>query len=528
MIGSPADGISVRTAIGLIVLYCLLHYLIRLWESPVFSLDEAEQILMSQKLDWGYRFRHPPLISWIYAGAELSVSLSRPVFFGLKYAIMAGGFVAFFFAARIVLRRVDWALAATASWAMTYVLGWWPHADLMHTVLLMSLLSVSLWTGLLAFSRGKWTDWLWFGVSIGLGALSKYVHAAFPAALILAALTLAPYRASLRPLRLFASLAVAALILAPYGIWVASYGYSLPELASGVTRQMPGADGMPSWLAGILAYLEAVLSFLLPFLLVAVLVFPGSVRGLARPDLESGAVDRNAVSLLWRATLIALAGGLIALLVTGGEHFKNRWMHQSLLAVPILLLAAALSRGASGKRLKIYLGIAAGFVVLVIGVRIAAWPLSPAFDCGKCRPYQPVGVWAEDLQKAGFRSGTLVGRDHQIVGNLHWLLKRAPGAAEVRTVDASFPLHVYPAPSVQAGQCLAVWRGQGDMPEPLARYLADEMAVAPVNRSPELTFTRPILAPFGFNSEKSNAQPGTEQRTETLNIRFLPASAACQ
>src|SRR5262249_39051438 len=144
------DSIRVSTAwaITVVLAYCTLHWMIRLATSPVYTVDEAEQLLMSQTLDVGYRFRHPPLITWIYALTEQVFGLSRPVFFAVKYVIMAAGLIAFYFAARLAFRHSSksdqFAAAATAAWALVYYPAWGHHEDLTHTVLLFTLLAFTL------------------------------------------------------------------------------------------------------------------------------------------------------------------------------------------------------------------------------------------------------------------------------------------------------------------------------------------------------------------------------------------------
>ncbi|MEM8785489.1 MAG: glycosyltransferase family 39 protein, partial [Pseudomonadota bacterium] len=171
-----------RTRIVLFILigYCVLHFIVRLTVSPVFSLDEAEQMLFSQDLQWGYRFRHPPLITWLTALTQEVFGLNRWSFFALKYAIMAGGFVALFFAAQEILKDTRLAASATFLWGLTYVLGWYPHADLMHTVLLTSLLAACLHAFTRILNHGGWLDYTYFGITLGLGFLAKYVFAILP------------------------------------------------------------------------------------------------------------------------------------------------------------------------------------------------------------------------------------------------------------------------------------------------------------------------------------------------------------
>src|SRR6202000_1619367 len=121
-----ADPSSV---LAFFVLYCAIHFLVRYLLSPNFTLDESEQMLFGQSLQWGYRFRHPPLITWLTWGTLTATGNSRAAFF-FKYVIMSGALAAYFAAARIVIRDVRMAALATFALLTTFVMGFLPHVDL--------------------------------------------------------------------------------------------------------------------------------------------------------------------------------------------------------------------------------------------------------------------------------------------------------------------------------------------------------------------------------------------------------------
>lgn len=63
---------------------------------------------------------------------------------------------------------------------------------------------------------------------------------------------------------------------------------------------------------------------------------------------------------------------------------------------------------------------------------------------GGCRPYTPVKEWAEELKKAGFTEGTIVGADRHLTGNLRAAFPRAC------VIDAAMPPEAFPATSTGA------------------------------------------------------------------------------
>src|SRR5215471_15808300 len=113
-------------AVMILAVYCLAHLVIRTMLSPNLSLDEAEQVLFGESLQWGYRFRHPPLITWLVYAVLEPTNANRAALFFLKYALMAAGLFAYFAAARIVLKDVRLALLATLGLLTTFVMGFLP------------------------------------------------------------------------------------------------------------------------------------------------------------------------------------------------------------------------------------------------------------------------------------------------------------------------------------------------------------------------------------------------------------------
>jgi hypothetical protein len=105
---------------------------------------------------------------------------------------------------------------------------------------------------------------------------------------------------------------------------------------------------------------------------------------------------------------------------------------------------------------------------------------------GGCRPYTPVKEWAEELKKAGFDEGTIVGADRHLTGNLRAAFPRA------RVIDAAMPPEAFPAPHTN-GACLVVWRDTefneqrniAVMPRELVAYLTDRLYAFPHDQGAE-------------------------------------------
>jgi hypothetical protein len=122
----------------LIFAFCVVHWAIRVAIAPVYTIEEANQLLLSQSLQVGYEARQPPLLTWLYALAIRGAGLSAPIVFGVKYLLLFTGLAFYYLSARNVLVRPGVSAAATAAWALTFVVGWGVHEDLLGAVALMA------------------------------------------------------------------------------------------------------------------------------------------------------------------------------------------------------------------------------------------------------------------------------------------------------------------------------------------------------------------------------------------------------
>ncbi len=444
-----------NVVVALILGYCLVHFLVRLSLSPVYSIDEAEQVLFAQELSWGYRFRHPPLITWMVWAVQEVFGVTRPALFALKYMIMAGGFVALFYAGKAILRETRLAALATAAFTLTYTVGYYPHLDLMHTVLLTALLGAGLWSLTQVIEHGRWRDYLLYGLITALGILSKYVYGIFALGAVIAVFAVPMIRARIAPARALASLALTLLLLAPYGAWVLSYDYSMVDLAQTMTEAETGGVDPAGWARGTGMLAFSLLEFTLPFSLIFIALFWPSLR--PGPDRAASDLADLRTGYLRLLEIVMIAGALMMLAAVffgGATHFKGRWMHQVLMGLPIyLFLRASLSPvPPSLPRLKVYGGLVAATALLVVAARIVSYDMNIK-SCSKCWEYQPFADYADDLRQHGFIDGTILVNNMYLGGNLR---AQFPDA---RVLIHGYPLSIFPkTQSAQnAGSCLIAW-----------------------------------------------------------------------
>ena len=159
--------------------------------------------------------------------------------------------------------------------------------------------------------------------------------------------------------------------------------------------------------------------------------------------------------------------------------------------------------------LRAFAAIVIVSIVAVLGGRLVEWQLDirTCDESDGCTAYAPITEWAEELRKAGFEGGTIVGADRQLTGNLRAALP------EARVLDASLAPAAFPPPRIQ-GACVAVWRNYTIMPEALHDYLVEQLGTVPEDRGPEGAIRRNLRM--------------SDSKGATLYYYFVQPSADCR
>ena len=442
-----------------IAAYCFVHLALRLALSPIYSLDEAEQVQFAQSLEWGYRFRHPPLMTWMVWTTQALFGLDRLAFFALKYLLMAAGYAFLFLAARRLLQDTRLATLATGSYTLIYAMGYLAHIDLMHTIVLTTMLAACLFVAVRAIEDRRLKDYAWLGLVIGLGLLSKYLFVFLPAALIVVALTWPALRRRVRWDGVVIAIGISAIVIAPFAVWVLAYDYSFIDLGRSVTGAT--ATGPAVWFQALAGLAQALIMFPMPLLAVFVAVFPASLVALARNNPATAEQRR----LLALTMVVATAALACALLVVDATALRERWLHPVLLPLPIYLFLLLKDAPPSRARVLGFLSIIIAVAIGAAAMRVVTYAIE-ADGCRECRQHAPFAALADQLRDLGFQEGTIYVDDHFVGGNL-----RAEFPAS-RVLDAGYPPSIFPG-EPRDGQCLLVWRrGDGPLPAAMAAGFA--------------------------------------------------------
>jgi hypothetical protein len=477
-----------QSVISFLFLYCALHFLVRAVITPNFTLDESEQMLFSQTLQWSYRPGHAPLITWLSWASLAATGGSRTAFLLLKYLVMALGLMAYFGAVRIVIRDTLYAALATFALLATLSMGYLPLIDKPQTVLLATMLAAYMWADARVLTRGTWLDHLILGVVTGLGILSGYIFLVMPAALGIGAALTPSLRVRLKPLPLLLAGVVAVGIVAPYAMWA----------PAGIDAAL-GSNSV-GWAKGIGNLVIALVTFLLP----AALIFPLLYWRACRP-LAGVQTDPNDRAWL-RAYEIALIAGVV--IVTGAVFFlqaetlKAGGPYAVMLLLPVYAFLRVRIAGGTDRSNKIFVAIVGIFVLVVIGARIAIYE-THADDCKACHEYWPMPTYTDGLRQAGFQQGTIMGATYDLAGNLRYRFPQS------RVVTPDYPPSVFgPDPG---GQCLVVWEGEKDAPKATLDYLANALHAKVTSASMRGDITAKLLT--------------SKKRFDTMSYILLPSGA---
>ncbi|MFN3614625.1 MAG: glycosyltransferase family 39 protein [Rubrimonas sp.] len=422
------------------------HGLLRWAASGTIGVDDATETVYAQTLSPGYQTLQPPLYNWLLHLTQGLVGTGVVSFLILKYALLAVGTGAMHAAARLALPDARAAALAALSLSALYQIGWNAHEGVTHSAALIAT-TLLAWAGFMAMvARPSLPRALAFGAAAGLGMLSKH---GFPAALALmavGALATPTVRARLRPDLLLAAAAVAGLIYAPYGLWLAAQEGGVLTSADQTlrAREGPGAAVMA---LRALAMPVLFLSPLAPLLLA--LRLWGSRR--AGPAPAPPPADPDWTGFLGAATAAAVVGLLVATLALNLTTLKERHMHPLFLAAPLWLWAWALRPWGGVPPVRACAGALLGLAALALALRAAGLLIpGPPFCPGHCRPVKPFDALGPALLADGAGTATLVAGDPFVAGNLRRLL---PQARIVLPTAETTP----PALGAARLQCRLVW-----------------------------------------------------------------------
>ena len=440
MLGRAVDGLASPRIFPVVVVgYAAMIFVLRGFMFPAASGDEAEQLLFSQQLAWGYHVRNPPLYTWMVIGATQvlgvvihAVTLVKVTFLTLTYLFL-------YYAGRRIFRDPALAALAALSPLAIYYVAWDAVLGYSHSIALMAACAATFWALLRLADRGSFAGYLVLGACLGVGFLVKYNFAIFVGALGLAAWADRDLRRRLMDRRMPAALALAAAMALPHYIWLSPH-------AGSAIAEVTGEVGISAMAGGVadmaLAYSNFHLSLLL---LVAVLFWPSLTRKGSPAGPKAGR-QRLLANFLLAAFVIFLAYTLLS----GTARFRTHYLF-ILIPLPLYLFCRIEAAGYTKASLRRFAGALVLLTAVVAGGLVVKYAGDPLW-CRKCTLHVPYAELARELRSRGFEGGKIISWFHPylISGNLRPYF---PGSA-----IASLKYPIFNPPGLRApGPCLAIW-----------------------------------------------------------------------
>ncbi|RCW65605.1 4-amino-4-deoxy-L-arabinose transferase-like glycosyltransferase [Pseudorhodoferax soli] len=425
---------------GWLLLYFAAHVLGRVLVSPALELDEAEQAVWTQHLQWGYGAQ-PPLYTWLQWAVFQVLGASVFTLSLLKNALLALAYVCVYLAGRTLMPASLAALGA-ATMLLLPQIGWEASRDLTHSVLLTTVSAATLAVVLALLRRPRPALYLLTGFVAGLGLLSKYSYAGFLAVLLLALLAGRDTRAVLLSRWTLAAIALAALMVLPHGLWVLQHWSLAVESTAGkLTGKIPVSFAHGLWL-GLSSMVLAVLAFSGLWALTMGLLFGRTaVQAWSRWWRPAAAPPGGGLHLqaLWRRYFVALGLLFLAMMVFGEvTRFKDRWMMPFLFLLPVAFFSCApeLAQHARLPRLRRVLLSVAVLVLVLLTARVP-------YNAMRDKPdelNQPVRELAQALRARGYAGkGIILSNDRTLAGALRLQFPRAHIEVDGGEGDSSLP-----------------------------------------------------------------------------------------
>ena len=457
---------SPRQFLFLVAIYLGFQFVARTLVSDAAGIDEAYQVIVGQRLTWGYG-PHAPLYTWlmilflkVFGSSTAALNLLREVLLFGIYALTYAN-------ARVLTRSHVCGFVAAAALQFHPTIVWESQRELTNSL----AASLTILAALLAFllaRKDRWGAWIVFGICGGLMALSKYNAALFYAALLFAAASTPALRERFLNSRLALAVVISAMVVAPNLWWV----FTHKDLAFQLVWKFGIYESM-SWgrsvLLGLKNWFESWGAHVVPSILVFAAVCWRPIFIDRKADWKT-----DEAKLLFRTLALVTLAAILSILFLKVTEFKDRWLQPLYITLPIFLVVV-LQRTLTPGRLKLVLMLSA-IVTVAVGAA-ASGRLYFAEARGRRDVLTaPFARLTADLGGAAHETDFIVAGNYWLAGNLRlWFQGKKAYCPDLL------------APQAAVGRsCLVVWEvGKKDVVPPELAAFAREFTGSPVLPSPQ-------------------------------------------
>jgi len=351
----------------IIFVYLLLHLLIRVIFNESIQVDDREQLIYAQKLQWGYPMPQPPLYSWIsyfffkiFDAGLFALTL-------LKYLLIFATFFYIYSSSVLLSRSREWLPEFTTySFLLMPSFAWHMHQGFTHTILLGLGIAMTIYYFILLEENPSIKNYILLGVSISVGILGKYSYIIFFLISLFALFSIKEYRKILISKYIFLSFAILIFITSPHLIWLTENWNSVFIQANNRLHINISNSGISDSLLKLIA---SGFGFISPLIFLIIFIKWNLTKKILRLPKEEFFI-RFFYALLFFTFIFFLFFDI--------KEVKVRWLHPILMAFPFLILIFINSYGEITKTFKkISLATLLVFTMIILCVRILQNTIGP-------------------------------------------------------------------------------------------------------------------------------------------------------
>ena len=329
--------------------------------SDTLQVDDREQIFYAQSLSWGYEMPQPPLYSWLSFLLFKILGPNLITLTALKYLLI---FASFFYLAktsRSIFHNRNFDGLLILSYLLMPSFAWHMHQGFTHTIILSLAIAMTLNYLIQIFNTPSWKNYILFGLSVGIGLLSKYSYLIFLTLIAITLLFSKEYKVFLFNKKIAFSILIALLIATPHYLWLIDNWNEIFVMAS---DRLIGEERINRYEV-LFEFLSSSLGFLTPLI---ILIIFGNIRILM---IHKTSKKRRIETFFDNYFLILLIISLFVILSIDIKEVKVRWLHPLLMVFPFwALLKIERLKGPTKILKKSFFYLGAFITALVIIVRI--------------------------------------------------------------------------------------------------------------------------------------------------------------
>jgi 4-amino-4-deoxy-L-arabinose transferase-like glycosyltransferase len=355
-----------------VLVYLSIHFLIRLFFSQTLQVDDAEQVRLAQSLLLGYQIPQPPLYSWLGWGIFKIFGVGLFSLTLLKYILIMLTFWFTWLVSGQLFQHIQTRYIATFSYLLMPSFAWHMHQGFTHTILLGFGIILSLHALLLLKENNSIKNYLYFGLSLGIGLMAKYSFLLFMIPLLISAVSITSFRKIIINQKILLSIGVFILVVGPHAYWLSQH-YQEVFLSIDQKLKVTSDNLLVDRIKSVGQFIGAAIAFVIPFSFIFII---NSWKKILNTDTQS---TKNDLSLLLnRFYLIIIASVILLAIFVSMPHFKVRWFHPLMMIFPLWMLIRIERQELLSKSImRWFTGITVIFTVLILSIRITQVTIGP-------------------------------------------------------------------------------------------------------------------------------------------------------